>query len=271
MNTPAHASSSPSTPRTAPAPAARKGGLGVRLFYPTAAAIIVALDVWGFQHFYLHGQSYPGREITPPIRMLVIAHGLAMSVWLLLFMVQPSLIAVRRPRVHMTLGKAGVVVAAAIFGLGLMIAIESTRALPAEAVLWGLSPRPFMAVPFFVILAFAGFVGVGIWKRKRPAVHKPMMLLGTLAASTAGISRIDEFSNLYLGTIAERVLGPFFVTSVLAVALLAIRCALTRSLDRWFAVGTAVLIGCFALVMVVARTGAWDRFAAVLVGTPPPG
>jgi hypothetical protein len=266
--TPTHAASSQSTPRAASAAAARKGRLGVRAFYPAAAAIIVALDVWGFQHFYLHGQSYPGREITPPIRTLVIAHGLAMSAWLVLFMVQPSLIAVRRPRVHMTLGRVGVLVALAILGLGLMIAIESTRALPPDAVLWGLGPRPFMAIPFFVVLAFAGFVGVGIWKRKRPAVHKAMMLLGTLAASSAGISRIDELSNLYLGTMAERLLGPFVMTSALAVILLAIRCALIRSIDRWLAIGTPVLIGVFALIMVVARTAAWDRFAAMLVGTP---
>jgi hypothetical protein len=40
----------------------------------------------------LHGKAYPGRELAPEIRTLLIPHGIGMSAWFLLFLVQPLLI-----------------------------------------------------------------------------------------------------------------------------------------------------------------------------------
>lgn len=237
-----------------------------RMFYSASALLILALVVTGFRHFYFEGGAYPGRPITPPIRTLIIAHGVSMSAWLILFAVQPMLVASGNPRTHMKVGKIGGVLALAILILGTMVAVQSARVTPPEQILWTLDRVQFMAVPLIGVWVFAGFVAVGLWKRKKPATHRAMMLCGTLAASAAGFSRIDFTNNLYIGTAIERIFGPFLVTSVLAVALLAIRCMLIRSLDRALAIGTCVLIAACVGTMLIARTGAWHSFATMLTG-----
>lgn len=255
-----------SSPGVSAAPRHSGKPLALRAFYPAAAAIVLVLTFLGFHHFYLEGRSYPGREIPPPIRTLIIAHGVAMAAWLILFAAQPLLVASGRLRVHMTVGKIGAALAVLVFGLGIALAIQSTRYSPPDMVIWTLQPRPFMAIPFLSVFVFAGFVGVGIWKRKKPAIHRPMMLLGTVGAAAAGISRIDTLNDLYTGTGWERAFGPFLFAGVLAVVLLAVRCALTRTLDRAFAIGTGVLVISFLLIMQIARTSAWEQFAGMLAG-----
>ena len=75
-----------------------------RLLYLGAAVLLLVLMFLGFQQFYLHGRAYPGRELTPPIRTLLILHGIGMTTWMLLFLVQPLLIVAGNRRVHMMLG-----------------------------------------------------------------------------------------------------------------------------------------------------------------------
>ncbi len=243
----------------------RRIDLQGRAFFTSAAVLLLALTVIGFRHFYLEGRSYPGRPITPPIRALIIVHGVAMASWMVLFGVQSALIAARKHRVHMALGRIGAVLAGTIVVLGLWLGVQSARVTPPDMAIWGLLPKPFMSVPMISVGMFGVFVGVGIWKRKRPAIHKPMMLLGTLSAMTAAISRIDALNALYLGTVLERIWGPFFTTLAVGVVLLMVRCALMRGLDKPFAIGLGILTVVFASMMQIAPTAAWDQIASLLV------
>jgi hypothetical protein len=237
-----------------------------RMFYSIAALIILALVVVGFRHFYLEGGAYPGRPITPPIRTLIIAHGVSMSAWLIFFAIQPMLVASGNLRTHMKVGKVGGVLALAILVLGSMVAVQSARVTPPEQILWTLDRVQFIAVPLIGVWVFAAFVAVGLWKRQKPATHRAMMLTGTLAASAAGFSRIDFTNNLYMGTAVERYFGPFLITIALAIVFLTIRSLLIRSLDRALAVGTGLLIVACAGTMLLARTEAWRGFATMLIG-----
>lgn len=236
-----------------------------RLFHAGAAAFLILFVVWGFHHFYLQGRAYPGRPLTPPIRTLVILHGLAMAAWMILSLVQPLLILSNKRRVHMALGKVGAGVAALIVILGFKLGIESTRVAPPDAKIWGCTAKQFMAVPIISITIFGGLVAAGVIYRRRPAVHRPLMLLATLAALPAAVSRIDAISSLYLGTIWERLFGPFFATLLLAFILLGVKSLLSRSLDRVFAIGCAGLVAASVFIMQIAPTGAWDSFAGFLL------
>lgn len=236
-----------------------------RFFYTAAAALLLVLMILGFQHFYLHGKAYPGRELAPPIRTLVILHGVGMSVWMLLFLVQPLLIVSGNRRFHRTLGYIGAGLAACIVVLGFRLGIESTLISPPELRIWGLSPRQFMAVPIISILIFAGFVFVGVWHRRRPEVHRPMMLLASLAAMPAAISRIDAISDLYRGTLWESLFGPSFATLAVGALLLLLKWRLTRSVSRPFALGYAGLVAASIGIMQLATTSAWDGLASYLL------
>jgi len=236
-----------------------------RRFYVGVAALLLVLMILGFQQFYLHGKAYPGRELAPPIRTLLILHGIGMSAWMLLFLVQPLLIMAGNRRVHMMLGRIGAALAACIVILGFRLGIEATRISPPDMVIWGLAPKQFMAVPIISIIIFAGFVIAGVWNRRRPEVHRPMMLLATLAAMSAAVSRIDSINSLYHGTVWETVFGPFFGTLAIGAFFLVMKWLLARPMNRWFAIGYAGLVVSNALILQLATTGAWDHFANFLL------
>lgn len=246
------------TPTAIPAPISR-------LYHTFVAASLIALMLWGFQHFYFQGRSYPGREIPPPIRTLVIVHGVTMTAWLVLLQAQALLIMTRRRKVHVTLGKIGAVLAVTIVVFGMQLGIESTRMNPPDMRIWGLSPKQFMIVPIGSIALFAGLVTAGVMYRRRPELHRTLMLLATLTAIPAAVSRIDPLNALYAGTVWDAWFGPFFATAVIAVIFLVVKTALTRTVDRYYAVGCVALIASFALIMWLAPTGAWDSVAGFLL------
>lgn len=252
-------------PSTAPQSTSPKISKSMRFFHSFAAASLLLLMLWGFQKFFIHGKAYPDRPLTPPIKTLLILHGTAMAMWMLLSLVQPLLIVGNSRRVHMALGKVGAVIALCVFILGLKLGIESTRVNPPDMRLWGLSPKQFMAVPIISITIFAAFVTAGILNRRRPEVHRAMMLLATLAAMPAALDRIDAIKNLYSGTIFGTIFGPYFSTLVVAVIFLGVKWLLQRKLDKYYALGCVVLIVSSALIVQLATTGAWDKFASFLL------
>lgn len=244
--------------RLLPMPAAR-------YFYSGSALLLVVLMFWGFQHFYLHGKAYPGRELTPPIRTLVILHGSAMATWMALFAVQPLLIAKGKRRLHMNLGKAGAVLAAVVVLLGLRLGIESARVNPPDLLLWGLTPRQFLTVPLISISIFGLLVALAIWKRKRREIHRPLMLTAVLAAMPAALDRIDPIKSLYIGTVWGNIFGPFFSMLVLGLVLLIVNWILFRKLDRWLAIGYGGLVLASILMMQLATSGIWDKFVTMIL------
>jgi hypothetical protein len=236
-----------------------------RLFYSGAAALLLLLMFLGFQQFYLYGKAYPGRELAPPIRTLLIVHGLGMTAWGLLFLVQPLLIVTANRRLHRRLGQIGAVLAAGLVLLGWKLTIAATLIAPPDLRIWGLAPKQFMAVPFSSLLLFAVFVSIGVWQRRRPEVHRPMMLLASLAVMSAAVSRIGAISGLYVGTVWETLFGPFFGVLLVGGLFLAVRWLLTRSLDRWFAIGYAILAFSFVLAIWVAATEPWEYLMSWLL------
>ncbi len=236
-----------------------------RWFYSFAAILMLACVMVGFERFYLHGRSFPDREITPPIKALVISHGITMMLWILLFIAQPLLAATRNIKVHMTMGKIGAVLAAAILVLGCMIGVQSAKFTPPDAFIMGFTPKQFVAVPVLSVFFFAGMVGVAIWQRKKPAIHRALMLGATLGVISAALNRIPALNELYMGTIWDRVFGPFFAAVVLGLVLVALRSVLIRTFDKWLTISVLGVSAWSAIIVVVAKSGPWESFASVLL------
>jgi hypothetical protein len=215
-----------------------------KFFYTGAAVLMLVLTVLGFRLFYQGGQAFPGRPLTPPIRTIVITHGIAMSAWIILLIIQPLLIVNNKYKVHMTLGKFGAVLAACIVFFGYRVAVGAASVNPPDMKLWGLVPKHFLAIPLMAIVLFGGFVAVGVWKRQRPEIHKPMMFFATLTAVAAAIDRIPFITQLYTGTTLGAMFGPFLAPAVIGLALLLLKWGLTRSLDRTFALCLVALAVC---------------------------
>lgn len=251
--------------RPSPSSAPCWGGSGSRGFYLLTALALIAISLWGFRHFYFHGLAYPGRPLTPGIRSLVVVHAVAMTAWLGLLFTQTLLIARHRTALHRQLGQLGAALAATIVTLGLGLALASTQLNPPDLKIWGLTPQQFMAVPIFTILLFAFGVAMGLAERGRPALHRTWMLLASLAAIPAAVSRIDGISHLYDKTWLAPLFGPFLGALVLALALLALRSLLQRGLDRPLAWGCAGLVLTSLAIMRFASTPLWAGLAGWLL------
>jgi hypothetical protein len=237
-----------------------------RWFYSSASFLLLLITFIGFRLFYLQGQSFPGRPLTPPMRTLLIVHGCVMTLWIVLAAAQPILIASGKHRNHRVLGCVGAALAACVVVLGLRVGIEATRFAPPELKLFGLAPLEFMAVPVLGILAFAGFVIVGIANRRNPDLHRPMMFMATLSITSAPIGRIPILNFWYAGTILEYWFSAFLVTLLIGLCLLAIKSYLSKTLDRGFAMAYGVLVLVCAMISIIAKTQIWTQFATWLVG-----
>lgn len=236
-----------------------------RWFYSVTSLGLLVFMFIGFQLFYLHGQAYPGRPLTPPIRMLVITHACLMTLWMLLAVTQPLLVGAGHKRWHMKLGVFGVVLAAAIVITGLWLGIEGARVAPPELRVFGLAPREFMAVPVLSIVVFGLFVLLGVANRRRPEVHRPMMLMASLSIIGAALGRMTPLNALYAGTWWETVFSAFLMQSTLAAIVLAAKCIVFKSFDRWFAAWFAAFTAVSVAISLGAKTQPWNQFATFLL------
>lgn len=238
---------------------------GSRWFYSVASLSLLVVMFIGFQLFYLQWKSFPGRPITPPIRPLIIVHACLMTAWMLLSVVQPLLVGTRHKRLHMKLGVLGVGLAVGILITGVWVGIQSARAAPPGLLVFGLDPKQFMAVPVLSILLFALFVAVGVANRRRPTVHRPMMLMASVSVIGAAFGRMIPLNALYAGTVWEVVFTAFFMQLIFAAVLVAAKCLVFRSFDRWLIGGFAAMAVVSVAISLGAKTHAWDQFATFLL------
>jgi hypothetical protein len=223
------------------------------LFYVLAAGVMLIFTAGGFRNFYLHGRAPWGR-MTTQIMPLIVAHGLAMSGWVVLFLVQSSLILTGRRRFHLVIGPLGGVLAAAIVILGTAVAPLSVHFSPQVYATLG-GPRPFLARMFVQMLSFGTLVGIGLAYRRRPEIHRPMMLLATIVIQSGSLGRfpyiqdLAAFPPLY-------VWGPVLLFGAL---LFVLQWGMSRIPNRWYLMGYAGMVMASFLSVAVGRTALWNR------------
>lgn len=237
-----------------------------RWFYSIASIVLLVLTFIGFRLFYLNLEAYPGRPLTPPIRTLVVIHGVSMTAWMLLAVVQPLLVASGRRRLHKTVGIFGAVLAAAIVVGGWLVAVNAARVNPPDLTRFGLNEKEFLTVPLSGVLTFGAFVFAGVWNRRRPEIHRPMMFMASLAVISAAMGRMPGLNGWYAGTWLELCFSAFLSTLFLGALMLVIKCALERRFDRWFAGAFGALAAVCVFTSLVAKTGAWSRMATFIIG-----
>lgn len=161
-----------------------------RLFYTGMGMAIAAITFSGFaQSFYLsRWLDAPANSAT--VTTLLAIHGAAFTGWVLLMVVQPTLIAMKNRKLHRKLGYAGAVLAALIVVLGNLAAIA---AMDGGFIGFG-DPHAFYAIPFFDINSFAVVVALAIIWRNRAETHKRLILLANVAILSAAVARIPVAS-----------------------------------------------------------------------------
>jgi hypothetical protein len=228
------------------------GADGDRRFYTGMAVAMFVTVFAGFAPtFYL--KSWFG---APPLHALVLAHGLAFSAWIALFLVQTVLIAGKRPDLHRKLGVLGACLAAGMVILGVAAATWSTRAGHTPP---GIDPRSFLALPFFGITMFASLAALGIVLRRQPQAHKRLMLLATIAMLDAAIARLPGV--LALGIPVAYVLQDLFLVACALYDL-----ATRRRVHPVYVWGGLAILVSEPLRLLVSQTPLWLAFGDWLKG-----
>jgi hypothetical protein len=152
-----------------------------RAFYRRVSIAFLVTALVGFGRTYFLKAAFHGAALTP----LLHVHGFVGTTWLVLLVVQTGLVSSRRVDLHMKLGIAGALVATAFVPLGILVPLSLARSgatTPERLV--------FLIFPLTQALMFGGFVGAALWNRKRPELHKRLMLVGTATMVTPAISRL---------------------------------------------------------------------------------
>jgi hypothetical protein len=232
-----------------------------RLFYTASGAIFLVLTLIGFQHYIFGGKHFDGTPIDPSILPTVVAHSSSIFSWYLLFFVQSLLISTQNRRLHMKLGWSVLVIASMVAVTGPLVALRSIRLDPSAAVFdW--PGRQFLLILYSEIALFAVFVSIGVLNRKRPRIHRPMMLLASLVILTGATGRIPLMNSIFGVHHWMALFGP--VVSLGALLLL-VRLAMTRSLDREFGLGYALLVVVTVLAARLAVTNVWINWAGAIL------
>jgi hypothetical protein len=228
-----------------------------RLFY-SGMAIAMGLTVFvgfGSSYYLRFLSSGPGTTVSGgPFTPLVHLHGVLFTAWVLLFIVQTALVAVRRVVVHRRLGVATAVLAALMVVVGTSTAIATASRGGAPP---GVDPLVFLVIPMFDMLLFATFVTFAVVKRRDREAHKRLMLLAYVSIIVAAVARLPGV--LLLGPLA------FFGLAFLFILMGGLYDFLSKGrVHRVYVWGGALFAISVPVRLMISGTSAWRAFAELL-------
>ena len=183
------------------------------LFFSGLAILFLVSVFIGFaRSYYLAGLFK-----APLPNMLLHVHGAVFSLWVLLLITQTSLVAAKRVDVHRRLGLLGFGLACVMVVLGVLVAsdqIARHAAQPAGPHAGIVEARAFYTIPLGEILMFCALVYFGFRNRFRPAAHKRLMVIATLAILEAAFARWPIFDSF-----AEPVMDALYVVTILLLVM----------------------------------------------------
>jgi hypothetical protein len=225
-----------------------------RGLFLVAAAVFPLVVLAGYFKSYYFTAFFP--DARPIANALVHAHGIVMSAWVLYFVAQVALVRSKNIKLHMTLGMAGIGLAALVVVVGMATAWDSH--IVRYTAPPGMNPHGFFIIPTLDMLFFIVFFGGAIYYRKRPAEHKTLMLMTAINFSPAAIARIP-------------LLPPdlFIIQALAFPVLLGLACFAWhtwkhRKFNMVFAIALGAFIVSGPLRVVIAGTQTWLGFVGWL-------
>lgn len=151
--------------------------------------LVVAIILIGFsKNFYL--RAWLG---TRPLTLLAYAHGFMMTAWVILFVLQLTLVASQRTATHRKIGRWGGVAALLLVIIGVLtISAAAARNHAAEnARMFAIT---FVAYDGLSLLLFGTLVCCGIAERRHSDRHKRLMLMALVALLPPAFGRLIAYA-----------------------------------------------------------------------------
>lgn len=156
-----------------------------KYFYFAMSLLIAAIVVAGFSRTVNQNLFHP----AVPRPFLLWIHAAAFTLWIVFFILQSALVRVRKVKWHRLLGWFGAGLAAVMVLLGFTIAIVMGRF--DKHVMHAADANTFLSVPFGDMLIFTCLIGLAIYWRRKPELHRRLMFVGTCALLDAAFGRFD--------------------------------------------------------------------------------
>lgn len=146
---------------------------------------------------------------------IIHAHAVVYTSWLVLLAAQVWLVRTGRVTVHRRLGMAALVLLPLMLVLGPAAAIHQVLNNPYMPDKW----IAWLSVQFTNAFGSAVLLAAGLLMRRHPAAHKRLMLMGTIAVTEPGFSRI--WAPMLAARLGEGFL-PFYVSTYIGTLLLVV-------------------------------------------------
>lgn len=226
-----------------------------RWFYLWVALASILIIFAGFVRTYYLRPLF-GFAALPALLHL---HGLVMTLWFVLFLVQVSLIERHRTDLHRRLGVLGAVLATAMVVVTATVVIRAAKrhitAFP-ETVGW----PGFLLVSLGAVLTFALLFCGAIWFRRTSEVHKRLMALATISIWGPAIARLP-LHFIQAGTAWTSIA----IEDLCVLLFVAIDTIWKRRLHRAFLWGGLLIFASDPLLIWIGNTAVWARIAAWLL------
>jgi hypothetical protein len=223
-----------------------------KYFYLFMSFVTVAVVFYGFHFTVEKNLIHP----SVPKPFLLYVHAVVFTTWLAFFVFQSVLVRTRNVQWHRLMGWAGLALGISVFVVGLSTTLVMARFN--RDVLHQKDAEIFTLVPLFDMLCFGTAFTLAVLWRKKPELHRRLILIATCALTAAGWGRFPILppGAFYLGVDVLILMGiarDWFVDhrihKVYKYALPAI------------AVGQAVVI-----TTIVRQSPTWLRLAHKLIG-----
>jgi len=237
-------------------------------FYIGVAVLALVLSIAGFGPSIIDTSH---RNAPPSVA--VVAHGMLMSSWILLFLAQAYLVATGRTALHRRLGVVGAILAGGMIMLGVVLSMATARRGRdfsgdiARAAGGGITPDGVL-FPLLSFLDFGILVAAALLFRHRPEIHKRLMTIALLQPmGTEAISHLFGHLAGYWPTLEGQfgfVGGPATLI-LLSICAIHDRIAFRRIHPVSLWVPAALLVWMNVLIAFVLPSAGWLAFAKRLI------
>lgn len=151
--------------------------------------LLAAIVVAGFQRTVNDNLFHP----AVPRPFLLWIHGAAFAGWVTFFIYQSTLVRIHKVSWHRFSGWFGAALATVMVPLGTTTAIVMARFDTVQLHQSGADA--FLSIPFYDMIAFGVSIALAVYWRKRPDLHRRLILIATCGLMDAPLGRFDYLFN----------------------------------------------------------------------------